>query len=184
VEAARFRQFRQLRFARFYSRYWRNKDFKLMTYSGVYTVLQNAVSVSTAITLVQIKAGSNRSVEILRAWVSQSGSTTSAQQRIQINRKSAAATVTSYTPLALNNGAPTADAAGGTSATGVTATAEGTDSNVLIADAFNVLSGWIWVPTPEERITVQTGGIIGLKFPAAPGSALTINAGITFAEIG
>jgi hypothetical protein len=155
-----------------------------MAYTGVYNVTMNAVSVSGAITLLQIKAGTSRAVEIMRAWVSQSASTTSAQQRIQINRKSAAATVTSFTPLVINGGAVAANAAGGTSATGTNASAEGTDSDILIMDAFNVLNGWLWVPTPEERITVPAGGIVGLKFPAAPGSALTISAGFIFGEIG
>lgn len=155
-----------------------------MTYTGVYSVYMNAVSVSGAITLVQIKAGTSRAVEIMRATVAQSASSASAMQRIQINRKSAAATVTSFTALAARMGDSAADAVGGTSATGTNASAEGTDTNILIVDVFNVLNGWLWIPTPEERITVPAGGIIGLKFPAAPGSALTITASMTFAEIG
>lgn len=155
-----------------------------MAYTGVYTVYMNAVSVSAAITLVQIKAGTSRAVEIIRASVGQSASTTSTMQRIQINRKSAAATVTSFTALASTNSSPAADAVGSTSATGTNASAEGTDSNVLIVDTFNIVNGWLWVPTIEERITVPAAGIIGLKFPAAPGSAITVVASITFGEIG
>lgn len=153
-------------------------------YTGIYSAYMNAVSVSGAITLVQIKAGTSRAVELIRAWVSQSGSTTSAMQRVQIVRKSGAATVTSFTPIKMAGGSPTADAAGGTSATGTNASSEGTDGDVLIADACNVLTGWLWVPTPEERIVIPAGGIVGLKFPAAPGAALTISAGFVFGEIG
>jgi hypothetical protein len=155
-----------------------------MEYTGVYTAYMNAVSVSGAITLVQIKAGTSRAVELLRVSVSQSGSTSSTMQRIQINRKSAAATVTSFTSLAMRNGDSAADAVGGTSATGTNATVEGTDTNILIVDTFNILNGWLWVPVPEERITLPAGGIIGVKFPAAPGAALTVTASIVFAEIG
>lgn len=150
---------------------------------GVYAAYMEAVSVSGAITLVQVKAGSAVSIELLRAWVSQSGSTTSAMQRIRILRKSAAATVTSFTPVRLSGGA-TADSAGGTSATGTNASNEGTDGDVLVPDAFNVLNGWLWLPTPEERIIAAPGTILALVFPAAPGSALTVTAGMIFREFG
>lgn len=152
-------------------------------YTGIYSIVMNAVSVSGAITLLQLKPVTVGAI-LLRAWCSQSGSTTSAQQRIQICRKSAAATVTSFTPLVLGGSEQAAKSVGSTTGTGTNASGEGTDTDVIYADAFNVLNGWLWVPTPEERITVPAGGIIGLKFPAAPGSALTIEAGMIFAEIG
>lgn len=149
---------------------------------GPYVVHINAVSVSTAITLVQIKAGTTRSVEITRAWLTQSNISTGSMQRVQINRKSSAATVTSFTPLLINPAAPAADAAGGTSATGTNASAEGTDTDILYPDAFNLLSGWLWVPTGDERIIVKPGGIIGLKLPAAPAAATTFIGGLVFVE--
>ena len=155
-----------------------------MQFTGVYSAYMNAVSVSTAITIVQVKAGSSRSLALLRAWCTQSNLTTSSQQRIQVLRKTAAATVTSFTPIKLAGGAPTADAAGGTSATGTNASGEGTDGDVLIPDTFNILNGWLWVPTPEERIVVPAAGIVALKFPAAPGAALTVTAGFIFGELG
>jgi hypothetical protein len=103
-------------------------------------------------------------------------------QRIQINRKSAAATVTSFTPLLYNSKMPAADAAGGTSATGTNASGEGTDSDILYGDVFNFQSGWLWVPTSDERIVLKPAEIIGLKLPAAPGSSTTITGGIIFNE--
>jgi hypothetical protein len=155
----------------------------MATYSGVYTAYMNAVSVSGAITLVQVKAGASNSLHILRASVAQSSSTTSTQQRVQIVRKTGAATVTSFTPIRIaGEGTPTA--AGGTSATGTNASGEGTDGDIMIADVFNILNGWLWVQTPEEYIHVPGGGIIGLKFPAAPSSAITVTASITFGEVG
>lgn len=155
-----------------------------MAYTGVYAVSMTAVSVSGAITLLQIKAGTSRSVELIRATCNQSASTTSTMQRIQILRKTAAATVTSFTPVKIGGGAPTADAVGGTAATGTNASVEGTDGDILIADVFNIVNGWLWVPTPEERITIPAAGMVGLKFPAAPGSALTVTAQFIFGEIG
>ena len=154
-----------------------------MPATGVYSAYMEAVSVSGAITLVQVKAGSTHIVRILRAWCSQSSTTTSARQRIQVLRKSAAATVTSFTPKPLN-GSQAAKAVGGTSATGHTASGEGTDGDVLFTDAFDLVTGWEKVWIPEERIIVPAGGIIALKFPAAPGGATTITAGFDFDEIG
>lgn len=152
-----------------------------MSQGSVFSAHMVDVSVSGAITLVQVKAGAVP-LHLLRAWVSQNGSTTSAMQRIGIVRKSSAATVTLFTPLKYSTGSAASLAVGSTSGTGHTATAEGTDTDVLCPDSFNVLSGWLWVPTPEERISVPPSGIIGLKFLSAPSSALTVTAGLVWEE--
>lgn len=152
--------------------------------SRVYTVSMTRVSVSGAITLLQIKAAAAVPLQIIRAVLGQSSSTTSTQQTVQINRKSAAGTVTSFT--ALTNGPatdPAASAVGGTSATGTNASAEGTDGNIIRQDVWNYLNGWTFMPTPKEYIFVDGGGIIGLKFPVAPGSALTVTGDMLFEEL-
>jgi hypothetical protein len=144
-----------------------------MANNDVYT-LRNEIVVSTAITVLQIKCGASNPCEIIRASVSQRGSTTSAEEIIELVRKSAAATVTAAvagtTLLSRDPGQPTAGLSLGTSATGHTATAEGTDTDVILKEGFNVLNGWLYLPVPEERIYVPAGGIIGLKFPVAPAS--------------
>ncbi len=147
-----------------------------------YTIKHEAVAVSGAITIMQLKSGAASVCLVHRVSVSQTGSTTSAMVRIQILRKSAAATVTSYTPLLMDAGDGAAKAVGGTAATGITATAEGTDTDILISDTFNALTGWLYLPVPEERIKVGGAGILGVKFPANP--ALTITAQMVFEEIG
>ncbi len=148
----------------------------------VYEVRNGGVSISTAITVIQIKAGAS-ALEILRASIGQRGSTTSAIERVGLLRKTAAATVTSATPLKLRAGDPAALAVGGTSATGITATAEGTDGDILVDECFNIVNGtWAWLPTPEERIRVPQGGIIALKFLTAPG-AQTWYASVKFREL-
>lgn len=152
--------------------------------SRVYIASMTRVSVSGAITLIQIKAGSTVPLQIIRAVCSQTSSTTSAMQAIQLNRKSAAATVTSFTPLLTGPVTdPAASAVGGTSATGTNASAEGTDSNIIKQDVFNVLNGWMYLPTPKEYLFVDAAGILGLKLPVAPGSALTITADLVFEEL-
>jgi hypothetical protein len=142
------------------------------------------VSVSAAITLIQILAGATVPLEIIRARLGQTSSTTSTQQSVQINRKSAAATVTSFTPIIDGPVTdPAASAIGGTAKTGTNASAEGTDANILVQDVFNYLNGWQYFPAPDERPFVDASvGIVGLKFPVAPGSAVTITADLVFVE--
>lgn len=149
----------------------------------MYSIIHDNIAVSSAITIMQLKVGANSVAKIHRVWANQSGSTTSAQQRIQLLRKSAAATVTSYTPLLLDPGDGAAKSVGGTSATGITATAEGTDGNIHITESFNVLSGYLYLPTPDERIIVPAAGIFAVKFPTSPGG-LVFTAGLIFEEIG
>lgn len=152
--------------------------------SRVYIVSLTRVSVSAAITLIQIKAGATVPLQIIRARASQTSSTTSAMQAIQLNRKSAAATVTSFTPLITGPVTdPAASAVGGTSATGTNASAEGTDSNIITQDVFNVLNGWLYLPTPKEYPYIDAASIVGLKFPVAPGSATTYTADCLFEEL-
>lgn len=151
-----------------------------------YTLQNNGVTIATAITALQLKAGTNGPIELLRAWATQANNTTSAQCSIALVRKTAAATVTTAVAgthlTKLNPAHPTADASLGTSATGITATAEGTDGDIVTAEGINVLSGWVWVPVPEERIIVPQGGIIALKFLDAPSSSKWY-CGIRFREL-
>lgn len=152
--------------------------------SRVYTVSMTRVAVTAAITLLQLKAGATVPLQVIRAVIGQSSSTTSTQQSVQFNRKSSAATVTSFTPLI--NGPvtdPAASAVGGTSATGTNASSEGTDTNILVQDVWNYLNGWLYLPTPKEYLFVDAATILGLKFPVAPGSSVTITADIHFEEL-
>lgn len=139
---------------------------------GFEYVIKNGdagVTISTAITILQVKAGA-AALEILRATLTQSNGTSSVAARVSLLRKTVAATVTSFTPRKLNPAYPAALAVGGTAATGFTGTAEGTDGEVLVERGFNVLNGFEWVPTPDERLWVPQGGILAMKFPAAPAS--------------
>lgn len=140
-----------------------------------YAVVNNGVSISTAITAVQYKAGTNGASEILRASLSQGSTATSAQLAAALMRKTAAATVTTgvagTTVVKQNPINPTTDASLGVSATGITATAEGTNGEQPFTDGFNDLNGQVWLPAQEERVLVPQGGIIGLTFMTAPQSA-------------
>lgn len=149
-----------------------------------YTERLSATSVSTAITLVQVKAGANNSIRLISASVSQKTNVTNGQQRVQVLRKSAAATVTSVNPTPNNPTDAAAAAVGGTAASGTVGTAEGTDGAILKEDVFSWLTGWQWRPTPDEIPEEKGGGIVAVKFPDAPDMARTITVELTFEEIG
>lgn len=152
--------------------------------SRVYVVSMTRVAVTAAITLLQIKTGATIPAQIIRAVIGQTSSTTSTQQAVQINRKSAAATVTTFTPLITGPVTdPAASAVGGTAATGTNASAEGTDTNILKNDVFNYLNGWLYLPTPKEYLFIDAAAILGLKLPVAPGSSTTFSADLVFEEL-
>lgn len=150
-----------------------------------YTVELKNTAVTGAITLVQIKPGIS-SVVLLRAKVTQNGSTTSTMLDVAIGTSTGAATVTTQTPAQHDIDGAAAKAVGGTSATGVNATAEGSSQTDIIRDSFNYLAPFEYIPTPEEYITVPGGGgtYLYLRFPTVPGASVTVNARLTFGEIG
>lgn len=140
-----------------------------------YAVVNNGVSISTAITAVQYKAGTNGAAEILRASASQGSVTTSGQPAASLLRKTAAATVTTgvagTTVVKANPINPTTDAALSTTGTGITASAEGTNGEQFDSDGFNDANGLVYLPAQEERPLVPVSGIVGVTFLVAPQSA-------------
>ena len=141
-------------------------------------IVRASGSVSTAITLAQVTAGAAKPIRLLRAWINQSTVTSSQQAEVRLLLKSVAATVTSFTPLKFD---PAAGAA--TATAGHTASGEGTDSTIYVSEGFNILNGWLYLPTPEERIIFPASSIVAIKFGAAPTSA-TYHWGMMFEEIG
>lgn len=152
--------------------------------SRVYVVSMTRVAVTGAITLIQLVAGATVPLQIIRIVLGQTSSTTSTQQSVQVNRKSGAATVTSFTPIKKGPTTdPAASAVGGTSATGTNASAEGTDTNIICQDVWNFLNGWLFLPTPKDYPFVDAAAILGLKLPIAPGSSTTLTADVTLEEL-
>src|SRR5262245_5292790 len=158
-----------------------------------YTVpATNITLANQAVTLVFVNVGTTCSLEFLRMWASQAANATSAQQRVQINTQvTAFPTLTSQTPQKTKLLDPVSQITGGTAGaagtSGINASAEGAGAKtVLLPDGFNVLNGWLWVPTPKEVLWLNAGGAsgMGLHFPAAPTTLTNWNAGMVFAELG
>lgn len=148
--------------------------------SGAYNLVRTSTTTSTAITVVQGGGVAGTGAEISRAWCNQSTITATAQTRIQLLLKSAAATVTSQTPALLVPAAQASKLVGGTTASGITATIEGTDSTIWDEEGFNIVNGYLYLPVPEERI-MTIARVFAHKFPTAPTSAGYIN-GIEWLE--
>ena len=128
---------------------------------------------------------------VLRMWASQAGSATSAQQRIEAETQvTAFPTLVSATPRNLNRSDTVASLiAGGTAGAagtcGINASAEGAGAKtVMFGDNFNVLNGYLWVPTPAEVIELPAGDAsgFGLFLPAAAASLSNWAAGMNYRE--
>jgi hypothetical protein len=150
-----------------------------------------------AVTLVFVNpaAGPSSVIEVYEAWVNQSGSTTSAQQRVQlVTQVTAFPTLTSQAPKTTKLGDPASVITGGTAGaagtSGINASAEGAGTKtVRVEDAFNVLNGWHWGPYPtgsSSTIQLRPGELsgFGLHLPVAPTSLANWAFGINFREVG
>jgi hypothetical protein len=145
-----------------------------------------------AVTLAFINPGATQGFEVLRMWAGQTGTATSAQQRVQANTQvTAFPTLTSMTPRKTKLGDPISNITGGTAGAagtaGINASAEGAGTKTLVLDdTFNNLNGYLWVPTPRELIVLGAGiaSGFGLHLPVAPGSLTNWQCGVTFGEIG
>lgn len=141
-----------------------------MTPSGEYVVVRSNVATTTAITVIQVATPANCVIEFTRASGGQGSSTTSTSTGLGLIKKSAAATVTSRTPDLKLDGMQASKCVGGTAATGITASAEGTDfTNYFWHEGLNIVgNGALYLPVPEERIALGPSEFIGLKHSVAP----------------
>lgn len=155
--------------------------------------MQNQTIVADA-TLVIIRAAtavtSRASILLIhRAWCSQQASETSQQLGILLGQKASAfGTYTSTTPTPHVVGGAASGITGSTSGAaagaGTDASAEGAGTvTPIIYEGFNNLNGWLWVPTPEERILVPLDTAIILKIVGTPTDLGNWDAGITFEEL-
>ena len=161
---------------------------------SVYSVVMSNQTIIASADLVNIHtdstlatAGSN--IEILRAWVSQGATETSEQLGVQIClQASTFGTFSGVVPTPHFLGGKISGIVSGTTGAeglaGVDASINGAGTKTaIIVDGFNNLNGWLWVPTPEERIIVPADTSITL---AMIGTATTLTnwfAGMTYREL-
>jgi hypothetical protein len=141
--------------------------------------ITNTATHSTAITILQARAHATRPLVLIRAWC-ESSATATAIGTIQLLRQTTAGTLTTLSPgpLPLRPNVPTAGMTAGH-----TATAEPTPGDVLIHEEFNVVNGWLYLPSPDEQIVIPAAGFLGMKFSVAPASSTWVY-GMVLVEVG
>jgi len=149
-----------------------------------YTFIISALTGLTAVPFAQLATPATTAIELIRFELGQETSETSQQECVTLTRRSTASTLpTSTTPLALSQRDPASLLTGSTTtnAQGI-ATVTGTIGNLLKRWTFNVLNGLLWVPVPEERITVEPSSFVTWQFATAP-AANTWSGEIVFREL-
>ena len=63
-------------------------------------------------------------------------------------------------------------------------TTQTTVTTERISDAWNIQAGWLYQPTPEERIIMSPSAAWVVELPAAPSDGITMEGTITIEEIG
>lgn len=144
-----------------------------------FAVIADNVTLAGATTVVSIRPPATllKEIAILGVELGMKSTATSAQARVQLCTYTIAAnpTFTGATPTPLDLGFPvsliTSGTAGAAGTAGINASSEGTVTRtVKHAAAFNVLNGWLWVPTPGTEIVLPVGSTSGFSvyFPTAP----------------
>lgn len=157
---------------------------------GVYTVSgTNQTVLNALVTLIFVNPATTVSARFLRFWVSQRANATSAQQGIQISTQvTAFPTVVSATPAKTTNidqASAIVGGVGGAGTAGINASAEGAGAKtIIVPDNFNVLNGWLYVPTPAEASDAPAANAAGtgLVFSAGQGTQSGWAFGLTYQE--
>ena len=157
--------------------------------------MKNATIALTPVTkaysvFINPAAAPKPNINLIRGWMSQSSTATSAQLVVVIEQCSTAfGTYTSTAPVALKQAGQASTIAGGaagaagTSGTNASVAATGTIVN-FITDNFNNLNGYLWVATPKELITMPAGSAsgLGIGLLTTPSSLNNWSAGLIFSE--
>jgi hypothetical protein len=150
-----------------------------------YTVGFEQVSCSAAQDVFLIKAPATMVLKLVSFRLGQSSTTTSTQQRVRVSRLTATVTNgtggAAATPRKNEQGDPAATFTARANDT-TQATTSGAKTT-LFEDAFNVLSGFQYVPVPEEYYTIPPNEAIVIEFPAM-GVTATYDGSVVVEEIG
>lgn len=152
----------------------------------LYSVVFDAVAVTAAQDLFEVVAASGKPVTLHSLRIGQSSDAGDAQDeqlriRIRSGQTTSGSGGTTPTPVPLNPG----DAAfGGTTEVNNTTQASAGTIVTHLSDAWNVRAGYVWCPTPEERIGLAAGGRLTVELPAAPADSITLSGTLVFEEHG
>jgi hypothetical protein len=143
----------------------------------VYSIPFANVSVAAVQDLIAIYAGSSKAFRLHSFQIGQITNTTVQNLRLSINRLPATVTAGSGgTTPALNPAQPNDTAATITAHANDTtqATTSGTKA-VMLADVFNTVNGYIYLPPGEDRIVVGPNQALSISLDTAPASAMNMS---------
>src|SRR6267143_4525881 len=164
----------------------------------VVSISNSTVVSTTTLVIVSPASVPNPQLEFMRFWVGQNANATSAQQRILLRTQiSSWPTCAAFTPKKLKQAEPNASVITGfvsnaIAGCGINATVEAAGTTAILwEDAFNVLNGWLLVPTPPEVInmpsnppvTVATAMGLEMQFPSTPATLTGWAWGCTYREV-
>lgn len=155
----------------------------------IYYVNFDNQSVSAAVDLFEVLAGTGKAFILHRVTIGQSsdyGDSQAEGARILIRRATSGYTsgsggVTPTVGKAMSN-----DAAHGMTveACNTTPAAVGSGTiTTLVSDAFNLQQGWDWFPAPEHRITFLPGEALIVNLPNNPADAITTSGTVIVEEM-
>lgn len=146
----------------------------------MYSAVFEEVAVTAAQDLFGIFAPSDAIVVVHGFEISQSSDTDNENLNLLVHRATddgASGTAPTARP------AETGDAAfGGT--LHANATAQAPEGNILHSASFSVLSGYVWMPTPEMRPVIPPSGSLVIELQTAPADELTMSGTVYFEEVG
>jgi hypothetical protein len=140
---------------------------------------QTVVADATLIIVRTAAAAATRAsrIRVHRVAVSQQGTSVSQQLGVILGVKASAfGTYTSTTPTPLNYGSA--------ATAGTDASAEGAGAvTTIIPEGFNNLSGYLYIPTPEERLTIGVDTAFVVKLRGTPTTLTGWNASLVYEEV-
>lgn len=151
----------------------------------VYTTMFQAVSIAAVQDLISILAPATSVIEILEVELGKEADTTSEMWRLRFSRLNPTHTAgsggNSHTPVKNETGDAAAASTCRINDT-TQATTSGTKANIFSVNV-NALSGYLWVPLPEDRIWLSPSEKIVFEMVTLPATR-TMNGRIAFREYG
>jgi hypothetical protein len=162
--------------------------------SSVYNVPMANLTVVADATLIILRAATavssrGSTLEVLRIEVDQQGSSAYQQLGIILGQKASAfGTYVTVTPAPHTIGGVASGITGSTSgaaaSAGINASAEGAGAvTTTRSNGFGNLNGYLWVPTPDDRIIIQPDLAFIVKLRGTPTTLSGWNANLTYREL-
>lgn len=154
----------------------------------IYSVPFSAVAVSAAQDLWEILVPSDAVLILHSVIITQSSDAKDEEEellRVTIKRITGSPTSgsngSSATPTKRSSGD---SAAGVTAEINNTTRLSGGTAEIIHDEAFNIRSGFYYIPTPEQRPEISPGNYLLVGLETAPGDALTMSGTLVFEELG